>query len=306
LRASSTTSVSFDDAPVAERLGSPGGGLHHAYEALAIGRTVLSAGCIGTAQRALDATLSHVTHRRQFRRTIGEFGASRAHVSAMAARLFAMEALVDHVGSAHERGVHVASPSIAAKVFCSEGAFEITDRALQLHGAMGVLEDTGISLLVRDCRVTRIFEGANDVLLVHLGSELLARGPLEPMHAPRGSDLVERWETARGVYETLRARVRVALGVRAVDRQDCLQALARAHIGLLAASCVIARAHVEPDLADLSARLCLDESLAQLASLHRGEARVELERALTDDLYGRGRHWSWPTSDPSPPEHRAA
>jgi len=296
LRASSTTSLGFEGAR-GERLGAPGGGLHHAYEALAVGRTVLSAGCVGTARRALDATLAHVTHRRQFRRAIGEFGASRAHVSAMAARLFAMEALVDHVAG-RDHGA-LGSPSVVAKVFCSEGANEITDRALQLHGAMGVLEDVGIALLARDCRVTRIFEGANDVLLVHLGSEVLARGEAPRWHTTghRSDDaLAERWEVAAGVLVTVRQRVKESLGVRAVERQDCLQALARAYVGLAAASCAIARAHVDADLAEHAAKTAIDEALTQLAKLQRGDAHVELERAITDDLYARGRHWVWPST----------
>ncbi|MCU0676373.1 MAG: acyl-CoA dehydrogenase family protein [Myxococcota bacterium] len=300
LRASSTTSLGFEGAR-GERLGAPGGGLHHAYEALAVGRTVLSAGCVGTARRALDATLAHVTHRRQFRRAIGEFGASRAHVSAMAARLFAMEALVDHVAG-RDHGA-LGSPSVVAKVFCSEGANEITDRALQLHGAMGVLEDMGIALLARDCRVTRIFEGANDVLLVHLGSEVLARGEAPRWHTTghRSDDaLAERWEVAAGVLVTVRQRVKESLGVRAVERQDCLQALARAYVGLAAASCAIARAHVDADLAEHAAKTAIDEALSQLAKLQRGDARVELERAITDDLYARGRHWVWPSAPRSP------
>jgi alkylation response protein AidB-like acyl-CoA dehydrogenase len=296
LRASSTTSLGFEGAR-GERLGAPGGGLHHAYEALAVGRTVLSAGCVGTARRALDATLAHVTHRRQFRRAIGEFGASRAHVSAMAARLFAMEALVDHVAG-RDRGA-LGSPSVVAKVFCSEGANEITDRALQLHGAMGVLEDVGVALLARDCRVTRIFEGANDVLLVHLGSEVLARGEAPRWHTTghRSDDaLAERWEVAAGVLVTVRQRVKESLGVRAVERQDCLQALARAYVGLAAASCAVARAHVDADLAEHAAKTAIDEALTQLAKLQRGDAHVELERAITDDLYARGRHWVWPSA----------
>jgi len=296
LRASSTTSLGFEGAR-GERLGAPGGGLHHAYEALAVGRTVLSAGCVGTARRALDATLTHVTHRRQFRRAIGEFGASRAHVSAMAARLFAMEALVDHVAG-RDHGA-LGSPSVVAKIFCSEAANEITDRALQLHGAMGVLEDAGVALLARDCRVTRIFEGANDVLLVHLGSEVLARGEVPRWHTTRhrsGDALAERWEVAAGVLVTVRQRVKESLGVRAVERQDCLQALARAYVGLAAASCAIARAHVDADLAEHAAKTAIDEALTQLAKLQRGDAHVELERAITDDLYARGRHWVWPTT----------
>ena len=70
-------------------------------------------------------------------------------------------------------------------MFCSEGAYEICDRALQLHGAMGFLEDTGVARLMRDCRVTRIFEGANDVLTIHYGTRLLADRTLKVLPSDR-------------------------------------------------------------------------------------------------------------------------
>jgi alkylation response protein AidB-like acyl-CoA dehydrogenase len=56
-----------------------------------------------------------------------------------------------------------------SKVFCSERAFDSSDTAVQLHGALGFIEPVGVARLLRDCRITRIFEGANDVLLVRAG-----------------------------------------------------------------------------------------------------------------------------------------
>lgn len=298
IRASSTTPVRFEDVRLdtSAILGDPHAGLRDAYGALAIGRVVMSAGCIGTAKRAVDATLGHVTTRRQFRRPIGTFGASRTHVAAMAARLFAMEALVDQVDLEHRCGREIDSLATVAKIFCSEGAFEITDRALQLHGAMGVLEDTGVALLARDCRVTRIFEGANDVLLVLLGSELLSRpGSTElrrmhSTHVPRA----ETWEHVHDRWVEACDSIRRTIGVRVVERQDLLHAVARAHVALTAASVTMASRSSDPRLADFGASRWTAEASSQLDSCVDADMRLSETFALTDELYAATR-WRSPT-----------
>jgi hypothetical protein len=88
----------------------------------------------------------------------------------MSAIHFAMGALVRWTAKAEAQPELLARRSLAAKVIASEGAFEIADRALQLHGGSGYIEDSGLSLLLRDARITRIFEGANDVLLTRSGA----------------------------------------------------------------------------------------------------------------------------------------
>lgn len=177
IRGSSTVTVRFDDVrvPRDHLVGEVGRGLDHAHRALAWGRTILSAGCVGTARAALDATVAHVASRRQFGRPIGAFGATQGHVADMAARLYAMESLVREVGESEAAGAPIDRASSVAKVFCSEAAFEACDAAVQLHGALGFIEPAGVARLLRDCRITRIFEGANDVLLTHLGASELAR-----------------------------------------------------------------------------------------------------------------------------------
>ncbi|MBI3180108.1 MAG: acyl-CoA dehydrogenase, partial [Deltaproteobacteria bacterium] len=138
IRGSSTVTVTFDGALVQRSmiLGEPGKGVEQAHAALAWGRTLMAAGCVGTARKALELALSHVTTRRQFNRPVGEFGASRAHVARMASRLYAAETLVRWVGQALADGQAIDELSLFAKVLGSESSFEICDRALQLHGAL--------------------------------------------------------------------------------------------------------------------------------------------------------------------------
>lgn len=269
VKASSTITLHLDDArvPRDHLLGTPGAGMELAHETLARGRLLMAAGCVGTARYALDASLAHVTTRKQFRRPIGDFDATRSTVATMAATHFAMESLVEAAAVALDDNTPEAQAlSSAAKVYCSEGAFTVCDAAVQLHGAMGFLEPTGVARALRDCRITRIFEGANDVLLVLLGAAALARrsSPVRDgsPHAAL-ADLDRRRVEAIGVY-------RAEMGVRATQRQLLAQRIARAEVCSLAAwSCLdrIARDERYGDEAAYAVELLTRDGHRQLDQL---------------------------------------
>jgi len=295
IRGSSTVTVTYENArvPMGNIIGEPGAGMKHAHRVLEWGRTLMSAGCVGTAKAALAATLDHVVTRKQFGKPIGHFAASRAHVARMAGKVCAMESIVEHVARLEGLGESIAIPSAAAKVFCSEGAFDVCDTAIQLHGALGFIEETGIARMLRDCRITRIFEGANDVLLVHTGAALLGglagvrrlHGDLSDGQAEGG----QAWERTERRLEEAVVAVKSRLGVGAVRHQLLLQRLARAHMAQLAASAcmrgeqdgngtdalVVAYAVVElTSFAD-----------GQLDLLQGSEADAVRDAAVTDSLY---------------------
>jgi alkylation response protein AidB-like acyl-CoA dehydrogenase len=229
IKGSSTVTVGFDGAvvPFGNVIGEPGKGTELTHGVLAWGRTLMSAGCVGTARAAVDAAITHARTRRQFGRPIGAFGATQAHVAWMAARTRAMESFVQAVGGQLARGESIETSSALLKVFASESAFAVCDRALQLHGALGFLEETGVARMLRDCRITRIFEGANDVLLVRVGAARLAtKEPLAPAVAT-----AELGELARRFDRTV-AEVRARLGISAMKRQLVLQRVAQAEMAL--------------------------------------------------------------------------
>lgn len=280
IRGSSTVTVSFDGAvvPWSHVLGEPGRGTELTHGLLAWGRSLMSAGCVGTARAAVDASLEHVKTRRQFGRPIGAFGATQAHVAWMAARVYAMEAFVQSVGAEHARGGSIETLSAIAKVFTSESAFAVCDRALQLHGALGFLETTGVARMLRDCRITRIFEGANDVLLVRVGAARLAsREPLAPAIATAElGALADRFEAAV-------ADVRRRLGLSAMKRQLVLQRVAQAEVALRVG--LVAAQDDEP-LGLHAAGALVDEgerALDRLAHAERDEAAAE---EIAKQLYG--------------------
>jgi alkylation response protein AidB-like acyl-CoA dehydrogenase len=286
IRASSTVTVRFDGVrvPAEHVLGAPGHGMALAHGLLAWGRTIMAAGALGTARAALTAALGHATSRRQFGRAIGTFAASREHVASMAARVFAMDAVVS--AAAREASTdRLESLATVAKIFCSEEAYAVCDQALQLHGALGFIEPVGVARMLRDCRITRIFEGANDVLLVRLGAERVAsRNAL-------GGDFARRTD---GAILALAARVDSAVdfvrgrfGVRAVRHQTILQHLARAEVCLRAAHAA-SRVYAAGDDAVL-ASLAVDDLLVRaerhLDAIAACEAREERVARLTDRLY---------------------
>lgn len=297
IRASSTVSLHLEGAvaPDDQILGERGKGIDQAHATLAWGRTLMAAGCVGTARAALDATLAHVCARRQFGRAIGDFAATRAHVADMAARLFAMESIVRWVGHALASGQPIDALSTVAKVFCSEGAFAICDRAVQLHGALGFVEPTGVARMLRDCRVTRIFEGANDVLLVRAGAALVATHTplvhrLEAGLAPSLRDAASAWDGAVARLSRAIALARDAHGVSIVRRQLVLQRLAAASVDLHAAAASLARVasgsgeHRVLLASHATARLVADaeRSLASIGASASEETRA---LAITESLY---------------------
>lgn len=253
LKASSTVTVRFDGVrlPLDHILGSPGTGTDDAYSALEWGRTIMAAGCVGTALAALEPTLEHTRNRRQFGRALIRFPSVRAHLGAMLRESFAMQALVDATARASRRGAPLHHLSAVAKVVCSEGGFAICDRALQLHGGLGYLEDTGIARLLRDSRVTRIFEGANDVLLARLGTALYAAEPgtIDRRVHERSADievLDDAWEKASRALGRAVAEARDVYGLSGVRQQLMLTALARADLALVSASACLANVRTDP------------------------------------------------------------
>lgn len=297
IRGSSTVTVRFEGVRVPRDhvLGAPGAGLEGAHAVLVWGRTLMSAGCVGTARAAIDMTVQHVTTRKQFGKPIGDPARSRAHLAAMASSVYAAEALVARVARDADRGISVATTSAMAKVFASETACDTSDRAIQLHGALGYIEDTGVARLLRDCRVTRIFEGANDVLLARVGTELLA--------APRDSRESRETTThaalasARASHTALLTKLRAAIddararhGVTVIRRQLLLERVARAATALEAIDatlCAASERGTERDLALAAHAASRLSTVAanELDSLGRTEQDAERDAGITDALY---------------------
>ena len=262
LRGSSTTSLHLDgvEIPRARLIGEPGRGMEHLAQVLAWGRTAMASGCVGAAQVALEAAAAHAATRRQFGRTLASFEVVREQLADMAALLFAMEALVHQTCAAEDEPAALATLSVAAKVLCSEGDWEICDLAVQLHGGAGFLEESGLPLLLRDARITRIFEGANDVLLAAHGTWLLFAAPARKAAeqaspatggaqtggalavGPKLSSAALAADRLRATLARQRDGLRARFGVRVVSQQRLLHRLGRLGVLSAAADAAVLRA----------------------------------------------------------------
>ena len=249
LRGSSTRSLYLDGmrVPRGRIIGTPGEGAALVAHVLAWGRTAMAAGCVGAADAAWQATLEHTQTRRQFGKRLADLPVVAAQLADMAAMRYAMRSLVRATGWKAEDRSTLEARSVATKIFCSEGDWELTDTALQLHGGSGFIEESGMPLLLRDARITRIFEGANDVLRIHAGAALVL-APVErlPLSAVFGDDplVVAADRLARDV-ETRRSALREAHGARILRQQRLLHQLGSAFVMREATDASVARALVE-------------------------------------------------------------
>ncbi len=213
LRASSTTTLNLDDMVVgADRiLGAPGTGADMLRHILAWGRTVMAAGCVGTAVAAYTATRRHTAERVQFGKSLDKLAVVREQLADMAALIYAARALVDQT-TADEENLEV--PSLSAKVFASECSGEVCDLAIQLHGGAGYIEETGIPLMLRDTRITRIFEGANDVLRIHRGLfAVVAEAPPAADGSASAASVAARKVRAEAFRATQNAKDRLGIAM---------------------------------------------------------------------------------------------
>ncbi len=269
LRGSSTITIDFDDVEIPRDhvLGSLGDGLSRAHSALEWGRTFLASGCVGTARAALAQARSHVTGRVQFGRTLASFPLVRAQLAEAAADLHAAESVLRLVTELHDMGAPIAIPSAIAKVLASETAYRVADVALQLHGGSGYIEEVGIARRLRDLRVPRIFEGANDVLRLHVGSSILGWDRSAPGAAPNTlgratGDDAHRALDAAGAARARIEEVRTKMGLRLASQQLLQTRIADAIVSAYAVLAVLLRPTDAP-IARLALRR-LDERLRSL------------------------------------------
>ncbi len=168
--------VLFNDVSVSDayRLGEPGGGLELALATLARCRNSVAAAAVGFAKRALFESRAHLKTRQQFGRPLASFQGLRFDLAEMDTRLRAAQLLVAEAAEALDNG-QVATAEVArAKLFATETASWICDRAVQHLGGLGVKRGHVCERLYRETRALRIYEGTSEVQKLILAKELLS------------------------------------------------------------------------------------------------------------------------------------
>ncbi len=175
LRASHTASLFFEDCrvPAKNVLGEVGAGFVTAMRTLDIGRCGLGASSLGAAKEAYELALKYAVERQQFGRPIADFQAIQFKLADMITKIYAMEQIVYSCAEKVDRGESATLESSIVKLFCTEAASQIIDEAIQIYGGMGFSREVPLERMYRDARVTRIFEGTNEIQRHVIASEIL-------------------------------------------------------------------------------------------------------------------------------------
>ena len=175
-RSQPTAQVNFDGVrvPAANLVGAEGEGFRIAMSGLDGGRLNIGACSLGGAQRCLDEALAYTRERRQFGQRIADFQATQFTLADMETELQAARTLLYAAAAKVTAGAPDKTKFAAmAKRLATDTGSAVVDRALQLHGGYGYLQDYPVERFFRDLRVHRILEGTNEIMRVIIARELL-------------------------------------------------------------------------------------------------------------------------------------
>ena len=169
--------IMFDNVrvPATSMVGAPGDGFKIAMATLDVFRATVAAAALGFARRAFDETLKRVRDRRMFEGTLADLQLVQGAIAEMALDIDAAALLVYRAAWAKDGGAaRVTREASMAKLFATERAQRVIDKAVQLHGGDGVRRGHIVERLYRDIRALRIYEGASEVQKVIIARQMLA------------------------------------------------------------------------------------------------------------------------------------
>ncbi|WP_114748319.1 acyl-CoA dehydrogenase family protein [Pleomorphovibrio marinus] len=231
IKGSSTRQVFFNDCkvPVENLLSERGNGFKIAVNILNIGRIKLGAGVLGGCRRVLQQCIQYSSERKQFGVSINSFGAIKAKLAEIAVKTYACESLCyragqeieDRIDTLIEEGMEVSKAKLKgveqfaiecaiAKIHGSEVLDYVTDQGVQIYGGMGYSADAPMERAYRDARISRIYEGTNEINRILMVGMLLKR-------AMKGE--IDLFGPAKAVGEELKA-------VPSFDQPDTSEPLA--------------------------------------------------------------------------------
>ncbi|HED04674.1 MAG TPA: acyl-CoA dehydrogenase [Candidatus Fraserbacteria bacterium] len=176
IRGSSTCELHFQGCPVpaGQLLGEVGAGFRMALSTLDAGRIGIAAQALGIAQAALEESVSYARERQAFGRAIARFQAIQFLLAEMRTKVEAARLLVYQAAWKKDQGQNYIAEAAIAKLYASEIASQVADAAVQIHGGYGYIKDYKVERLYRDARITRIYEGTNEIQKLIIAREMLA------------------------------------------------------------------------------------------------------------------------------------
>ncbi len=170
-----STELIFQDCfvPAENRLGEEGQGLKIALDALDVSRVTVGAEATGISRAAFETALNYAKERRQFEQPIAGFQAIQWMLADMATRIDAARLLTYRAARLCDLGVPFIKEAAMAKVFASEVASFVTNKALQIHGGYGYTRDYPLERYLRDAKITEIYEGTSEIMRLTIARSLL-------------------------------------------------------------------------------------------------------------------------------------
>ncbi|TIU87077.1 MAG: acyl-CoA dehydrogenase, partial [Mesorhizobium sp.] len=168
--------LSFDNVrvPASALIGKPGDGFRIAMSVLDVFRSTVGAAALGFARRALDESIKRVSERKLFGAPMAELQMVQGHIADMALDVDAAALLVYRAAWTKDTGAaRVTREAAMAKLFSTDKAQEVIDKAVQLHGGDGVRKGHIVESLYREIRALRIYEGASDVQKVVIARQVM-------------------------------------------------------------------------------------------------------------------------------------
>ncbi|MEA1974321.1 MAG: acyl-CoA dehydrogenase [Bacillota bacterium] len=175
IRGSSTSELIFTNCKVPKEnlLGKEGKGFSLAMKTLDGGRIGIAAQALGLAQGALDETVKYTKERKQFGRAISKFQNTQFELASMDTITEASRLLVYKAAYLKDQKIRYSKEAAMAKLFASETAMEVTTKAVQLHGGYGYTREYPVERMMRDAKITEIYEGTSEVQKMVIGASLL-------------------------------------------------------------------------------------------------------------------------------------
>jgi alkylation response protein AidB-like acyl-CoA dehydrogenase len=176
IRGSDTCEIYFENCkvPTENRLGNEGGGFKIALGTLDGGRVGIATQALGIAAESLGRSIEYANGRKQFGKTIGSFGSVQTMLAQMAIHVDAARLLIYRAAQLKDEGKPFAKEAAMAKNFASKAAMDASTQCVQIFGGYGYIRETGVERLMRDAKITQIYEGTSEIQELVIARELLS------------------------------------------------------------------------------------------------------------------------------------
>lgn len=175
IRGSATCELIMENCivPAENLLGQEGKGFAIAMKTLDGGRIGIASQALGIAQGAMDETVKYIKERKQFGRALAKFQNMQFQLADMETRIQAARLLVRRASSLKDLKVPYSAQAAMAKLFAAETAMEMTTKAVQYHGGYGYTREYPVERMMRDAKITEIYEGTSEVMRMVIAGQLL-------------------------------------------------------------------------------------------------------------------------------------